>query len=76
MYLSAANPMFIQNVPAYDVTDGVSYAYFFESPYIHTNVTYVLFFDHLQQSATSHPKPFCVLCRQYLWWHRNKETAQ
>jgi hypothetical protein len=61
-YLSAENPIFIQNVPAYDVIDGVSHASFSISPYIHTNITYVLFFHHLQQSATSHTPNHSVCC--------------
>jgi len=61
MYLSAENPMFIQNVPAHDVMDGVSHAYFFLSPNIHTNVTYFLL-SPATECYISHPKPFCVLC--------------
>jgi len=40
MYLSEENPMFIQNVPAYGVMDGVSHAYFFIKS-IHSHQCYL-----------------------------------
>jgi len=63
MYLSAENPMLIQNVPSYDVKWMVCHMPTFSQVHTFTQMLPMfIFFHHLQQSSTSHTPNHSVCC--------------